>query len=289
MHKIRLLVIALTLVFLSLRADKPAYKVYDTKGKSADYDDILKDALKADIILFGEQHNDPVIHWLQLQLTKDISREKGKDLILGAEMFETDNQLLINEYLAGRMKPKSFETEAKLWPNYTTDYKPLLEFARNNKIPFIATNVPRRYAALVNKSGFEVLDSLSPEAKTLFAPLPIQYDPELKCYKEMMNIDVGPGVEKTPNLPKSQAIKDATMAYFILKNYSKGKKFLHFNGSYHSDSYEGIGWYLKKSIPDLRILTISSIDQDTITPLKDESKGLGDYIICVPSDMTKTR
>ncbi|MHC1706257.1 MAG: ChaN family lipoprotein [Bacteroidales bacterium] len=289
MHRIKLLPLVFIILFFSMKSDKPAYILYDSKGKPADYKDLLKDALKSDVILFGEQHNDPIGHWLQLELTKELFNEKGKSLLLGAEMFESDNQLIINEYLADRMKPKSFESELKLWPNYQTDYKPLMEFARKNKIQFIATNVPRRYAALVNKSGFEVLDSLATEAKLLFAPLPVPYDPELKGYLEMMNIDVGPGVEKTPNLPKSQAIKDATMAHFIMKNYSSGKIVLHFNGSYHSDNYEGIVWYLKKADPSLKVLTISSVDQDTISSLKDEYKGVADYILCVPSNMTKTR
>ena len=98
---------------------------------------------------------------------------------------------------------------------------------------------------------------------------------------------VGPG-HSSPNLPKAQAIKDATMASFIQANYTEGKLFLHFNGSYHSDFFEGIMWYLKKKNPDMRILTISTVEQDDIGKLSTDNIMAADYIICVPEDMTKT-
>ncbi|MDZ7635015.1 MAG: ChaN family lipoprotein [Bacteroidales bacterium] len=138
----------------------------------------------ADVIFFGELHDNPIAHWLEYEVTADLHKTTGDNLILGAEMFETDDQLLLNEYLSGKYEADKFEAEVKLWKNYKTDYKPLVGFARKNGLPFIATNIPRRYASMVSKGGFEVLDSLTAEAKALIAPLPISYDPELKCYKE---------------------------------------------------------------------------------------------------------
>ena len=90
------------------------------------------------------------------------------------------------------------------------------------------------------------------------------------------------------NLPKSQAIKDATMAHFILQNWSSGKLFIHFNGSYHSDNFEGIVWYLKNSNPELKIKTITAEYQDDLDSLNEETAGTADYIIVVPENMTKT-
>ena len=128
-----------------------------------------------------------------------------------------------------------FEDEARLWQNHKTDYKPLLQFAFEQGIRFVATNVPRRYANLVYRKGFEGLDSLSDEAKKYLPPLPVAYDPELPGYKSMREMgQMGHG-KVSDNLPKAQAIKDATMAHFILKNWSAGKQLLHFNGAYHSD------------------------------------------------------
>ena len=288
MKKIVLFALVLFLLSAAMSSDKPAYKFFDLKGKEAEYKDVLKSALAADLIFFGEMHNSPICHWLELELTKDLYAEKKESLVMGAEMFETDNQLILNEYLSGKIKEKNFEAEAKLWDNYKTDYKPLVVFALNNKIPFIATNVPRRYASLVNKAGFEGLDSLSNEAKAFLPPLPVAYDPELKGYKEMMSMMGDSSMHVSPNIPKAQAIKDATMAYFILKNLQEGQVFIHYNGTYHSDNFEGIVWYIRQSRPDLRIMTISSIEQDDLEKLDGENSSLADYTLCVPASMSKT-
>lgn len=280
--------VLLFFVFAAFKADKPAYLLFDKAGKTVKYEKMMKQVEDADIVLFGESHDNPVSHWLQLELTKDLYEIKKQNLVLGAEMFESDNQVILDEYLDSLITQSSFETEARLWPNYKTDYKPLVEFANKNRLKFVATNVPRRYASLVNKKGFEGLEELSDEAKTFLPPLPVKYDPELNCYKSMMDMS-GMELHITPNFPKAQAIKDATMAYFILKNWSPGKTLLHYHGSYHSENFESIYWYLKQANPELNIVTIHTVSQDDISELAEENIGLADFTICVDEDMTKTR
>jgi uncharacterized iron-regulated protein len=110
--------------FIGLTAatgDKPAYRVFNDKGKNADYKDILKAASEADIVFFGELHDNALCHWLELEFTKDLYAEKKETFVLGAEMFEADNQLLLNEYIGKFIRKKDFDAEAKLWPNYKTD------------------------------------------------------------------------------------------------------------------------------------------------------------------------
>jgi uncharacterized iron-regulated protein len=210
-------------------------------------------------------------------------------------MFEVDNQLLLKEYMNKMIRKKDFEAEAKLWKNYATDYAPVVDFARENGIKFVATNIPRRFAAIVNLKGFEGLDSINAVERGMIAPLPIKFNPELDCYKKMkeqMGGDAG-GAHNSDNIVKAQAIKDATMAHFILKNGLEGMTFLHFNGSYHSDNYQGIVWYVreynKRNEFDLKILTISSVEQKSIDELEEKNIGLGDFIISIPDDMTKTQ
>jgi uncharacterized iron-regulated protein len=285
--KFKLAILALFILLAGMTTDKPAYQIFNVKGKKSTYKSLLKDALACDVILFGELHNNPLSHWLELQLTKDLYKTEKQNLILGAEMFEADNQQAINKYLKGVYKETDFKKEARFWSNYETDYKPLVELARNTNMSFIATNTPRKYASLVFKGGFDTLAGLSAEEKQYFAPLPIEYDPELNCYKKMLQMQMGSN-HASPNLPKAQAIKDATMAFFIMKNLAAGKKFLHFNGSYHSDYFEGIMWYLKKANPFLTVLTIATVEQSDINKLSDEYILLADYIIVVPDDMTKT-
>ena len=268
-----------------IRSDKPAYSLFDIKGVKTDYDKLLAAAQKADVILFGELHDNPICHWLQHELTVDLYNSKKENLVLGAEMFEADDQVALNEYLSAKVSDKTFKDECKLWNNYSTDYKPLVDLAKKNKLPFIATNIPRRYANMVYSKGEAALDSISPEAKKWIAPYPIKYDGNVKCYKEIFENAGGHGGD---NLPKSQAYKDATMAHFILKNWSKGKTFIHYNGAYHSNYHSAIEWYLKQENLNLQVLVISSTEQKDITKLEENTLGSGDYIICTPSLMTKT-
>jgi uncharacterized iron-regulated protein len=288
MNKFPIGLVVLFFVFSAFKADKPAYKLFNKSGKEVKYEKMLKEAADADIVLFGESHDNPISHWLQLELTKDLYDLKKDKLVLGAEMFESDNQVILDEYLDSLISTTNFESNARLWPNYKTDYKPLVEFAKKNKLKFVATNVPRRYASLVNLKGFEGLDELSDEAKAFLPPLPIKYDADLNCYKSMMDME-GMGSHVTPNFPKAQAIKDATMAHFILKNWSKEKLLIHYHGSYHSENYESIYWYLKQENPDLKIVTIHTVSQDEISELTKENAGKADFTICVDEDMTKTR
>ncbi len=75
------------------------------------------------------------------------------------------------------------------------------------------------------------------------------------------------------NFVAAQAIKDATMAYFILKNRGPKELFIHYNGDYHSKDRGGICWYLKQYDPEIMVRTISSVSRDT-PGFDDECKGL---------------
>ncbi len=281
------LFLSLLIVFTAFKSDKPAYRLFNAKGKMVKYQKMINAAKNADVVFFGELHNNPIAHWLELEITKDLYKARNGNIIEGAEMFERDNQLIMNEYLKGEINRKNFEEEIRLWPNYKTDYKPLVEFAKKHRIPFIATNVPRRYANMVYQHGFGALDSLSPEAKSYIAPLPIPFDPKVKCYKDMLAMMKSMG-HNNPNLPKAQALKDATMAASIAKYAGNGKLFIHYEGSYHSDHHQGIIWYLNKYKPGLKIITISTVEQKNIDTLAKKSINLADFIVVVPDDMTKT-
>ncbi len=272
-----------TIAINGVAQEHGAYTIFNSKGKKVKYSKMLKELNASQIILFGEYHDNPIVHWLQLEVTKSL--QKTKKLVLGSEVMEADNQNVLNQYLSGEIDSKGLDTLARLWPNYKTDYSPLVDFAKTHKLGFAATNVPRRYARMVFKGGFEALDTLSEEEKSWIAPLPILYDSELPGYVEMLAMMGGHGGE---NLPKAQAIKDATMAHFILANYSPEQTFIHYNGAYHSNNYEGILWYLKQAKPDYSYSTISTVSQADISKLLNENKDLADFIICVDKDMTST-
>ena len=268
---------------ITVAQDKKAYQIFDKKGKKSSYEKVLKASEKTDVVLFGEIHDNSVVHWLQLEFTKDLAQRKP--LVLGAEMLEADNQKQLDQYLKGEINQKQLDSSARLWKNYKTDYKPLVDFAKDKKINFIATNVPRRYASLVFKKDLVALDSLSALEKSWIAPLPIEFDINLPGYKSMMSMQGGHAGEK---MPKAQAIKDATMAYFINKNRKENSIFVHYNGTYHSDNYEGINWYLRKLDADIQIVTIAMVEQKDITKLEAEHYNKADFILVIDEDVTKT-
>lgn len=292
-----LLPLAVALVAFSFKGeDKPAYQLYTSTGQKTSYAKLLAEAQKADIVLFGEYHDNPICHWLQLELTKDLYKTWGATTVMGAEMFEADNQAGLNMYLNGTIQDTALHKVVRLWPNYETDYRPLVDFAKENKIPFIATNTPRKYANMVYRGGFDALTPLNDSVKRWFAPLPVPYDSNERAYKEIFANAGGHGGQ---NLPKSQALKDATMGHFIMQNWSQGKHFIHFHGSYHSDNRSAITWYVKhyaatngpraETKPyQPKVLVISTTTQPQITTLNKEDNGKGDFIICIPESMTRT-
>lgn len=263
--------------------NKLPYQLFDKNGKKTTYSKLVKASTQTEVVLFGEYHNNAISHWLELELTKDVAQKK--QLVLGAEMMEADNQIQLDQYLKGEINQKRLDSTARLWSNFKTDYKPLVDFAKDNKLRFIATNIPRRYASMVSKKGFEALDALTSEEKSWMAPLPILYDAALPGYVEMMKMM---GEHASPNMPKAQAIKDATMAYFIEKNRQENTVFIHYNGTYHSDHFEGIGWYLKKQNPTIQIITIATVEQEDLSALEKEHYNKADFILVIDQDVTKT-
>lgn len=283
MKKLFFLLLSIFILIIAEAQNKPAYVLYNANGKKVSYKKMIRKLSQKDIVLIGEFHNNPISHWMELEITKDC--KQNRSLVLGAEMFEQDNQAALDLYLQGKLSAKGLDSMARLWKNYPTDYAPLVNFAKENNIAFAATNIPRRYASMVSKGGFETLDTLSAKEKAWIAPLPISYDSTLTGYKNMMTMMAGHG---TVNMPKAQAAKDATMAYFILKYFVPGSLFIHYNGSYHSDNHDGIVWYLKLQRPDLKILTVTTVSQKDISILLSENKNKANFIICVDEDMTLT-
>ena len=284
------ILILLFTIFQSIAQDFPAYVIYTSNGKKTTFDK-LEDATEGkELILFGEFHDNPISHWLQLELTEELFEENGANLQLGFEMFEQDQQELLTQYLKGNLTAKQFKDTMRLWPNYETDYAPIIEFAKTNKLFCVASNVQRKYASLMFKKGRKALDTLSAAIKTQMAPIDFVVDTSLSQYREVFSMGGHMGVNMGMNMLESQAFKDATMAQFILANPGRkaGTVHLHFNGAFHSDFHQGILWYVQQKEPNIRVLTISTVTQDDVRKLDKEHLGRADFIICVPESMTRT-
>jgi len=273
--------------FTCFSQEAVAYQLFDKNGKRSSYTKMLKAIDGADIVLFGELHDDPIAHWMQLLVARHMFEKTQSNFVLGAEMFERDQQERLNRYLSGKWELKTFTDSTKMWSNFSTDYLPVVDFAKENKIPYVATNIPRPYASKVFKKGLASLDTLPAAEKQWIVPLPFTVDTTLSQYKEL--IEMGKEMHASGiDFAYAQAIKDATMAYSILQNWKPGNKFLHFNGSYHSDFHQSIVWYLRQANPKLKIITISTVNQDAVNKLEEEHRKKGDFILVVPNGMTRT-
>ena len=264
-----------------------AYRLYDNNGKAIDYQQMVRQLSKADVVFLGEIHNCAITHWFELRILQSLYLAHGNNLALGMEMFEADNQLILNEYLQGLIFSDRFEEEARLWPNYSTDYAPLVYFAREHHLPVIATEVPRRYAAMVKDRGLKCLDTLSAEAKTFLPPLPIRYvvnEHTEQGFALMRMMGQHKTDSGNSHLSEAQALKDATMAWHIAQHAQK--KVLHVNGNIHSDGQAGIVTYLRQYAPGKKIITVRAMRQEDITRLDETYLGLANYYLCIPEDMS---
>jgi uncharacterized iron-regulated protein len=266
------------------------YKIYDTRLKQIiTIDKIVADCRDADVLFFGEEHNDSACHYMENAIFMALHKQYGDDMVLSMEMFETDGQLTLNEYLAGFITESRMITDARAWSNYR-DYRPMVEYAKLNKIPVIAANPPRRYVNMVSRKGMRSLDSLSKESKKFLPPLP--YDTLAGRYREKFEeIMKGSPGAGSGNIYYSQNLWDAGMSYSIyhyLRKH-KRKKVFHCVGKFHCDEKLGTAAQLQKRNPRLRILNISSFsDSSFANPDWEKFSQLGDYIILTDPNLKKT-
>src|SRR6476646_10054475 len=128
-------------------------RVYDTRRATfSDFEMMTADLARADVVLIGEQHDDPNTHRLELAILEALAR-RHVAVTLSLEMFERDVQASIDTYLSGSSAEDDFLKTSRPWPRYASDYRPLVEFARRQHWPIVAANVPRRIAADVAKAG----------------------------------------------------------------------------------------------------------------------------------------
>lgn len=265
------------------------HKVYDTrKQKVISVDDIITDMQNADILFFGEEHNDSIGHILEAEIFRKLNIEFPQKIALSMEMFHTDVQLILNEYLADLISEKNFIKEGRAWPNYN-DYKPLVELAKSNHLQVIAANAATRYSNAVTKGGLEILRKLPKESLEILPPLPI--DTATGRYYQKFTDLLGGHSMGPMKVYQTQNFWDATMAWSIAKfaKVNKGTKVMHLNGRFHSDEKLGTLAQLHKYAPKLKILNISAFaDASFSNPDWQKFQSLGDYVIITNPEVKKT-
>lgn len=256
------------------------YIIYNTiTERVVQADDIVNDVAKADVLFFGEEHNDTIGHQVELTLLKKLAEKYPARVALSMEMFETDTQPVLNEYLHGLIREKNFMTDARAWPNYK-DYRPLIEYAKDNKIEVIAANAPARYTNMVTRLGLGGLNKLDDAGKKHLPPLPI--DTATGRYYEKFTRLMGghgmPGMQ----IYQSQNLWDATMGWSIARylKSNAGIKIMQINGGFHSEEKLGAVAQLKKYNSKAKVLNIASISGTDITkPDWSKYTSLADYIV----------
>ena len=256
-------------------------RVFDTRKKGfSDFEMMLADLTRADAVFVGEQHDDANTHRLELAIVEGLTR-RGVPVVVALEMFERDVQPVIERYVSGAINEDQFLKDSRPWPRYATDYRPLIEFARAHKLPVVGTNVPRRIAADVGKSGLSVIDALGADrtlaAKDLKCPTSGSY---FDRFKEAMGGHEG----SNPNFYYAQCVKDETMGEAVADAFNKASErvtIVHINGAFHSDFGEGTAESARRRMPGRRIAVVSMLpvaDLDSEKPDDDDLRR-ADYLV----------
>lgn len=257
-----------------------SYKIYDTKAKKTiSIDELVKSASKTDVLFFGEEHNDSVAHVLQDTIYKSLLKNY-KNATLSLEMFETDCQIVVNEYLNDFITETNLINEGRAWGNYE-DYRNTINTAKKYKQQVVAANAPRRYVSLVNRKGLGELEKLNDLSKSYFAPLPID-TVNAPYYQKFIDLMGGQNHFSGNSMYYAQTLWDATMAYNINKSFlqNKNTKIFHLNGRFHSDEKLGIITQLQKMNKAINIKNISAFAADDFdNPDWSKYLVLGDFVM----------
>jgi uncharacterized iron-regulated protein len=178
------------------------YAAFTSDGIYLDGPEAIADHLAdADVIFLGEKHDDPVAHLLEKEILAAVHRKKGT-VALTLEMFERDVQGVLDGYLAGHYKESQFLKASRPWPAYKTDYRPMVEYAKEQGFPVIAGNAPRRLVNFVTRNSPEELTIL-PEAELQWLPpLPYYIPDEGRYVEKLRNLFASFGGSKKDESPK---------------------------------------------------------------------------------------
>ncbi len=285
------------------------HRVFAAKERRfSDFEAMLAELSRSDIVLVGEQHDDPNTHRLERAILEGLARRRSS-IVLALEMFERDVQPLLDEYLAGRISEETFLKASRPWPRYATDYRPLLEFARAHSYPVVAGNVPRRYASQVARAGLSAVESLPADERALIArDIKCPTDDYFKRFSETMKshpasqtgtaapastaISRANEAERRATVERlylAQCIKDETMAESLARLFPAERRgndsqasplAIHFNGAFHSDFRLGTASRVQDRLPRAAIKTVTIVpvaDLDNFDP--DSHRKRADFVI----------
>jgi uncharacterized iron-regulated protein len=270
---LRLLVALMQVLPLTAPASYIPQRVYETRQQRfIDFEGMLADLARADVVLVGEQHDDPGTHRLELAILEGLVR-RGAVPIVSLEMFERDVQPVLDRYLGGEITEAQFLGESRPWPRYAADYRALVEFARLRKLRVVAANAPRRLASEVSRKGLAAVDESAADRR--FAAKILDC-PAAGSYFDRFTKAMGGHQGATPNFYYAQCVKDETMGESVAEAFATatGRAIVvHVNGAFHSDFGEGAAHSARRRMPGRRVAVVSILpvaDLDALTPAGDD-------------------
>jgi uncharacterized iron-regulated protein len=278
----------------SLSSGYVPQRVYSTAQKEfSDFEVMLADLARADVVLVGEQHDDPNTHRIETAILQGLTRRRVP-VTLSLEMFERDVQASVDAYLAGTISEEDFLKTARPWPRYATDYRALVEMAKDLQWPVIAANVPRKYAADIAKSGIATLDKLGSDDRAMIArdlqcPLDAYFERFVRAMRDHPASSANPSSMDQRAISEryyqSQCVKDETMAESISAAFERhgGRPgaIVHFTGAFHTDFGAGTAERVRRRLADRRVIVVSILpvpDLDALSPGGDDLKR-AEYLI----------
>lgn len=280
-----LLVLALPLLASETIQDYQIVRTAD--GKILSHTEWVTACSAYSTVFFGELHDDILLHQLELSFLQAFYQQ-NPTMAISFEMFESDNQQSLSAYLQGKMDEEAMRQQVRLWTNYDTDYRPLLQFAKENKLPVIAANIPRWIANKVSRYGLSYLDSLQTTDRAWAAKQPVVLsdgykDRFMETMAEMAHSPMGKRPGMLDNIYAAQCLKDDTMAERIasfLTAYPQ-TKLLHFNGDFHSKEHLGTVQKLQRLLPKQKIAVITPavVDSGQVLRYDPSWKSWGDFVI----------
>jgi uncharacterized iron-regulated protein len=247
------------------------------------FSDMVNTAAEADIVFFGEQHDDPETHFAEFALLEGIGRLR-QNVVLSLEMFERDVQPVLDDYLAGRMSEADFLAKSRPWDRYATDYRPLVVLARARGWPVVAANVPRPIASAVGRKGLAALDSLPPASRAHAArDNNCLHDRYYDLFVEQMQGHTMPDTGMVGRFYAAQCVKDETMGESVANALARAGGdaiVVHFDGSFHSDNGLGTVARALRRAPNAKHVIITAVPvADPVSAKTAEYAQRADFVI----------
>lgn len=239
------------------------YRIVSPKNKVITIQELLREIKNANVVLIGEWHTHSGIHRFQTDLLSAMFFQ-NPNLALSMEQFTRDSQEIVDQYLAGEIGETTLIKQANAWPNYESDYRPLVEFAKFKKLDLIASNAPNNIVSCIAREGLDYINRLPAKERAWLADT---ISTKHSAYKTRFLVSMHHGDETQNNKQFSaQVTWDETMAESIVHYLAQhpNKKVMHIAGKFHVEKGLGIAAGILRREPNLNVVIVTPVGVDEV-------------------------